>query len=1131
MHAQCCLTCGHLNHGSALFCGQCGAPLPETGSSQTSAPPGMPVDEGAWIGDDGQYKLTRRLGQGAFGATFLAHDVLHDRLCVIKRPHPAIYATPHALNTFNSEATALAALNIPGHRNIPLIYEYREDLHCLVIQYIEGQSLRAFVDQGLELVSEAQALRSMHQVCSALVYMHTRPHGPVLHGDIKLENILVDRYGHLWLIDFGLAWGGERGAPRFTGGTPGYTPPEQFQGVMEPRSDVYALTATLCAFLLRASPSLTADATVERLFKRRPDLSAGLRALIEWGLAETVAARPDAEQMLARLEVLLGEASAPPPVRRAPAARPLIGYSSELGLARDAIARERCVVLSGPHGIGKTALAARLVAELADDRPVFWHIARASAAATVRELAGFLAHHGRPAAWRKLLTLGSIAETARGGGDLASLGADVVDEVLGDLRGLRCLICLDNMLWVERSRELARLVEGLRELARAGEAGVVLTALEPPQVGGAWPTLALTGLDPASGATLLGGYPGVPAGDERARLVGCAEGNPQLLHLLGSSHRHEGACPAGSGPLERAGEATPALVALILSRLSDTELALLQAVAVLLEPGGTPGAIETLLQRAGLSAALAELEANGLLNADPGPWGPSYSVVAALQPTLYNSLDRQLRRTLHRRAASYYELDAPDLSRVVQHLERAGDHLRAARVMARIERALGRGAQLASLHTLQAQLVLARLHTSRLDPGYQTVVSWLQGEITLRLGDGQRAEALLLKAIDGAGAEEGATRAYRCATMARLYTQMGSYSLAAEWCERGLAALGPAGLPSPEAARLALIRSEVLFRQRKHEAAAAACAVGLEALPPDLAARDLEIALRHRLATIRGSQGFYAQAIDDLQALLPAAHACADPALLAAILNNLGSYCQDAGRIGEARSYHAASLPIKEQIGDVVGQVVSLLNLGRLHLAEGDPQSGLAWLCEALRRSERYSARHWQGMVLSSLGQTYLELHELEQAHEACTRAREIFAQLGDAMGVAFNAYLAGDMALARGEVETAREQGLDALVHARESRSPALIACALRVLGEAELARGRLDPALAYLDEAAAVEDQVRDPYDLALIRSAQARLEEARGGRARALAYAQEALELARAQHLPVVAAAMEALIARCA
>ncbi|NTU79489.1 MAG: tetratricopeptide repeat protein [Chloroflexales bacterium] len=705
-----------------------------------------------------------------------------------------------------------------------------------------------------------------------------------------------------------------------------------------------------------------------------------------------------------------------------------------------------------------------------------------------------------------------------------------MDEALGDLRGLRCVICLDNLGWAEQSRELLRLIEGLRDLARAGEALIMLTALEPPLVAGSWPILALGGLDPASGASLLGGYPGAPPGDDRARLARRAGGNPQLLHLLGSYLGRQG----GDRPTEvlwpdRSGGAAQALVSLIVGGLSARELELLQAVAVLLEAGGTCGAIESLLQRTDLRVALAELEARGLLSADPGPWGPSYTVVATLHPTLYKALDRQRRRTLHRRAASYYEFDEPDLPRVVQHLQRAGDHVRAARIAARVEHGLIRGIPYENLGTAQAQLVLAQLQTDKLAPEQRASLYWLRGDVALRLGDGRRAEMLLLKAMSMIGAEQGVTCAYRCTTLARLYAYLGNYSAAEEWCERGLAALGPVTGPSPAIARLALIRSELLFRLRMYEAAVAACTMGLETLPPDLAARDLELALRHRLATIHGDQGLYVQAIGELEALLPAARSFADPALLAAILNNLGSYCQDAGRIEAARAYHAASLPIKERLGDAGGQAVSLLNLGRLHLAEGDPRVALVWLHEALRRSEQYGFLAWQGSTLVCIAQAYLELHELDQALETSVRARRTFTQLGDPVGAAHSYCLCGDVALARGEAAMALAYGRQALAHAREGESLALIACALRVLGEAELARGQLDQALAYLDEAAAVEDHVRDPYDLALIRSAQARLEEARGRRARALAYAEEALDLARAQHIPAVAAAMEALIAR--
>ncbi len=96
--------------------------------------------------------------------------------------------------------------------------------------------------------------------CSALDYMHTKGHEPILHRDIKPANILLEAEGRVWLVDFGLAKAEpvessseEIGATKASGSL-GYTPLEQWFGQAVPASDIYALGASLYHLVTGTNP-------------------------------------------------------------------------------------------------------------------------------------------------------------------------------------------------------------------------------------------------------------------------------------------------------------------------------------------------------------------------------------------------------------------------------------------------------------------------------------------------------------------------------------------------------------------------------------------------------------------------------------------------------------------------------------------------------------------------------------------------------------------------------------------------------------------------------------------------------------------------------------------------------------
>ncbi|AFY45144.1 serine/threonine-protein kinase [Nostoc sp. PCC 7107] len=208
-----------------------------------------------------RYRVSKPLGQGGFGATFLAQDeaLPGEPSCVIKQLRPSGNA-PHVLQMarelFEREARTLG--KIGNHPQVPRLLDYFEEQEqfYLVQEYISGATLQQEIKAN-GVLSEAGVKQFLSEILPLLQYIHEQK---VIHRDIKPANLIRrSQDARMVLIDFGAVknqvtqaapnQSGQTALTAYAIGTPGFAPPEQM--AMRPvyASDIYALGVT-CIYLL-----------------------------------------------------------------------------------------------------------------------------------------------------------------------------------------------------------------------------------------------------------------------------------------------------------------------------------------------------------------------------------------------------------------------------------------------------------------------------------------------------------------------------------------------------------------------------------------------------------------------------------------------------------------------------------------------------------------------------------------------------------------------------------------------------------------------------------------------------------------------------------------------------------------
>ena len=309
------------------FCTRCGAFLSKAGVSATPAANGEIKEPsiqkhssqrtGALTGLtlDQKYRLEDLLGVGGSGTVYRAERLFLGDLAAVKILHPDQTAHPNALERFRREAQIAACLN---HEHVANVYDFgvsRDGLAYLVMEFVEGESLRKMIERQGKL-DEAVAAEIIRQVCAAMNDAHEQG---VVHRDLKPDNILVHttpRGMQVKVLDFGISARREAGGHKLTLdggiiGTPYYMSPEQCTGdTMDGRSDIYSLGVVLFEMLTGVLPfnSKTPAVIVSQhvyqappqLREINPEISPAVEAVVLRALAKQPKARPQTAAELAR---------------------------------------------------------------------------------------------------------------------------------------------------------------------------------------------------------------------------------------------------------------------------------------------------------------------------------------------------------------------------------------------------------------------------------------------------------------------------------------------------------------------------------------------------------------------------------------------------------------------------------------------------------------------------------------------------------------------------------------------------------------------------------------------------------------------------------------------------------------
>ncbi len=271
-----CPKCNTDNPDSNKFCRKCATPLTKIPGTLTSPPIEEEVHEksaldfapGQYFGK--RYQIIEAIGRGGMGRVYKASDKELNRTVSLKMIKPELSSRPKIIERFKKEIKLASQIT---HENVCRIHDLGEveGIRYISMQFIEGQNLHELIQTAKKLNVDT-AINITEQICQALTASHKKG---IIHRDLKPQNIMIDKKGNAYVMDFGIARSLEAEEvtkPGLVIGTPHYMSPEQAEGeAVDIRSDIYSLGCILYE-MLTGRPPFEANTSVALIHKHLKEL-------------------------------------------------------------------------------------------------------------------------------------------------------------------------------------------------------------------------------------------------------------------------------------------------------------------------------------------------------------------------------------------------------------------------------------------------------------------------------------------------------------------------------------------------------------------------------------------------------------------------------------------------------------------------------------------------------------------------------------------------------------------------------------------------------------------------------------------------------------------------------------------
>ena len=216
----------------------------------------MALNEGLLFAD--RYKLIRQLGRGGFAEVWLAEDSMTNVQVAVKVYAPGTGLDDNGIKIFTQEFSLVFDMN---HTNLlrPTHFDCWDRMPYLIMPLIKNGSAFKYITENISM-PEKECWKMIHDVAAGLAYLHEKT-PPLIHQDIKPDNILIDDEGRYLITDFGISARVRstiRGAQaqEQSGGTLAYMGPERFSSNPKPimASDIWSLGAMMFELMTGLPP-------------------------------------------------------------------------------------------------------------------------------------------------------------------------------------------------------------------------------------------------------------------------------------------------------------------------------------------------------------------------------------------------------------------------------------------------------------------------------------------------------------------------------------------------------------------------------------------------------------------------------------------------------------------------------------------------------------------------------------------------------------------------------------------------------------------------------------------------------------------------------------------------------------